>query len=482
MERVLLLEKTPFQLRAALIEDGRVNALDSFFEDDENVGGSLYLARVENVIKGMQACFAYIGDDKNAYLYYADIPGSSPEKSISELVKQGDELIVQVVKEKSGNKGARITANIRLPFSHFILTPFDPSVGVSHKIADEEMKNKLRVLAAQCLGKDCGCIFRTSAADADLEELTGELTAAKEEYAALKNRAAIARPGTLLSRKRSQWEEACARFPADRWIVNEEDGLLQIRESYPGADVRLEREGLYEKYGAEEALEEACSRRVWLKSGGYLIIDYTEAMTVVDVNSGRFTGKKSIEETALSINREAAAEAARQLRLRNIGGIIVIDFIDMKKEDSRRAVIAALAEAMETDTAAHTIVGMTKLGLVELTRKKIGKSLREVMLSPCGECEGGNVASNLMICENVRRALHRAVFSNSVSAVLLTLNDQIAELIAGSDGLRDELHTAYPDRSFYVAGDRSFSKENYVFTYAKSAEDIAGYKRMGKLL
>jgi len=395
--------------KAAVLEDG---VTVEFYMDrrvDHRLIGNVYKGRVENVLPGMQAAFVDIGLEKNAFLYIEDAiigrnAGDNGAKhdysrlNIGDYLKQGQELLVQVAKEAIGTKGPRVTTQITLPGRYLVLMPTVDYIGVSRRIESEEERERLRDLAVLVKPKDMGLIVRTMAEGVDEEEFRRDIRVVGDLWRNAILRSA-AKPAPYLVHSdldlvqrilRDIFAEDVDRLTLDS--RNDYERVLDLLESFDsGLKTKVflnEKEDIFADYGVDQEIERALRRKVWLKSGGYLIIDQAEALTAIDVNTGKFVGTTNLEDTVLKTNLEAAKEIARHLRLRNIGGIIIIDFIDMFDEEHRSAVLRLLEEEVKKDKTKISIFGITRLGLMEITRKKTQPSLSEVLQKQCPYCGG----------------------------------------------------------------------------------------------
>lgn len=382
----------------ALLEDDNLAELYIEDNDRKRTVGNIYRGKVINVLPGMQAAFIDIGLDRNAFLYIDDIVGHD-NKTIEEILKEGQELTVQVNKEASGSKGARVSTNISLPGKHIVLIPTADYIGVSKKIADAEERKQLKDLANELKPEDMGLIIRTAAKDIRAKTLKRELALLLDLWEDLKNKEQEGKvPRLLYSDESLIYRTFRDHFNNDveKLIINDFDQYKKIlswtKRLMPKFKNRIyyqeTGQELFSQYGIEDKIKQAVRRKVWLKSGAYLIIEPTEALTVIDVNTGKYVGKTDLEDTVLKTNLEAVDQIAAQIRLRDIGGIIIIDFIDMVEEDHRQVVLEALREAVKKDRTKTNIVGFTGLGLVEMTRKKARQRLSASLLKSCPHCGG----------------------------------------------------------------------------------------------
>jgi ribonuclease G len=389
----------------AMLEDG---LLTEFYTDrpaERRLVGSIYKAKIENVLPGMQAAFVQIGLEKNAYLYIDDLLPANLTKvpevkpSIAELIKPGDELIVQVSKEPLGTKGARVTTHFSIPGRWIVYMPNADYVGVSRKIGSEAERTRLKQIAEEIRQPGEGLIIRTVAEGESSEALESDLQFLRGEWNEIMKQGETAKPPAVLYREPDVLERMVRdafNEQVDELVIDDAakgKALMELVSSI-SADlagrIRIyrDREPIHQAYKVREQLEKAMRRKIWLKSGGYLVLDRTEALTVIDVNTGKYTGKDDPEATVFTTNAEAADEIARLLRLRDIGGIVLVDFIDMEDESHRSEVAARLTQAFSRDRTKAFAVGWTKLGLMEITRKKARESLDDAFMETCSCCGG----------------------------------------------------------------------------------------------
>ncbi|WP_438444315.1 Rne/Rng family ribonuclease [Gorillibacterium sp. sgz5001074] len=404
MKRIVV-RYEPGASTVALMEDGQLAEFFVEQPEDRERAGNIYKGRVVNVLPGMQAAFVDIGLKKNAFLYIDDLLPVHLEKkpkvkpSITELVKEGQELLVQVKKEPLGTKGARVTTHFTIPGRWVVLLPDADYVAVSRKIESEQERLRLKNAGNQIRQPGDGLIIRTVAEGESEESLEKDLAILNGIWAGLLRRAEESVPPALLYRDlgmihrliRDLFSDSVDELVIDDGRSAQEIGaLLSSFAPELKGRVRLFQEGgsVLKHYGIEEQLERAFRRKVWLANGGYLVVDITEALTVIDVNTGKYTGTVDLEQTVFETNLEAAEEIARLLRLRDIGGMIIADFIDMDEERHRRLVTERLESCMRKDRTKVQVVGWTKLGLVEITRKKVRPNLDELLTEPCPQCGG----------------------------------------------------------------------------------------------
>lgn len=448
MNREFLLETVRGQTRLAVIEDGALCELYYERPGSEKLAGNLYLGRVQNILPGMNAAFVDIGQEKNAFLYAGDIPVDTREEQelanrmkdarIEKMIRPGQELLVQVVKEPGGTKGCRISSHVTVPGRMSVLLPSVNYVGISRKITDPAERERLRAIASELIGDSgMGMIVRTAAEGVEAEALARDYRASCELWKELENRARhskapklIHSDGSLALRVvRDMLDESVAAIRVDDSALCVEVcryAQLVAPELADRVHEHTGRTPLFDVYRVDAQMDKRMGRYVWLKSGGSLVVDETEAMTVIDVNTGKFVGKKSFDETVFKLNCEAAREIARLLRLRDIGGIIIIDFIDMDSEEHRQALLALLKELMVADRNRTNVVGFTGLGLVEMTRKKVRRPLTKQLKHMCTICGGsGNVYSYETSAWSIVRELWAWTRTQSTGPLLVETTEPI---------------------------------------------------------
>ncbi|MCA0147442.1 Rne/Rng family ribonuclease [Rossellomorea vietnamensis] len=421
---------------------------------EESLTGNIYLGRVIKVQKGLGAAFVDFGQGKNGYLHEKDFPqnvkayheGSDPTP-IGNLVHEGEKVIVQVLKDEMGTKGARLTAVIELKGEHLVYMPKGYYVAVSKKVDDENRK-VLRRLAHEWKQGGEGIVMRTNASGVKEAVLQEEVISLRTRYEGLERVSLRAKCPSPLSRQDTFYEdlhEYLKKGGGGKIVFDEYDSLLQVEEM-SGEGIRKKwnfdlyqgSENIFKHYDVSSAWESALKKIVWLPNGATLIIEATEAMTVVDVNSGKFTGKDNLEQTILETNKLAAAEMAKQLTIRNLSGMILIDFIDMKKDSHRQEVMDALSEALISDRQRTTIVGFTKLGILELTRKRTRQPLAASLTRPCSVCHGtGREMSPETMAFKLERELWECVGMDG-SRIEVEATRDVADSFAGKQGIHIE--------------------------------------------
>jgi Rne/Rng family ribonuclease len=393
------------ETRVAVLADGALQEIFVSHEDRRSIVGDIYKGRVQNVLPGMEAAFVDIGHNRNALLYVGDIfvdaPRQRERQDITKILKQGQEIIVQVTKDPMGSKGARLTTYISLAGRYLVLLPQVTTVGISHKLGEDE-RARLRKAVEEVRPKDVGIIVRTVARDAEAAELRKSLTYLNKVWRQV-HRAAEKKRAPAILYQEPELELKVVRDIMDasyeRILVDSHRSFRRIKHYLklvaPELAERVVRYAdetpVFEALDVNRQIVDALSRSVPLPSGGSIVIDDTEALTAIDVNTGRYVGNKSLEETVLRTNIEAVTEVVRQLRLRDIGGIIIIDFIDMNEAKNRRAVLKALNQELEKDRTKTYVVELTKLGLVEMTRKNVSEGLIEAFGETCPVCHGRGI-------------------------------------------------------------------------------------------
>jgi len=418
MASEIIIDVGASETRVALLEEGELVELHIEKNSSERFVGNIYRGKVKNVLPGMQAAFIDIGYERNAFLYVndaisqTDCSDNEKEKlngrnlNICDVLKPGQEITVQVIKEPIGTKGPRVTTHITLPGRYMVLLPNADYTGVSRRIENEEERVRLKKIADSLKPEGKGLIIRTAAEGKEEEDFLKDLDFLIKLWETTKSKEHKGHVPRCIYQEYSIVERTVRDlFTQDvsKFIINDVQQYervlelldlisppLKARVKYFSKDYQI-----FEYYQIESQILRAMSRKVWLKSGGYIVIDKTEALTVIDVNTGKFTGRHNLEDTVVRTNIEAAAEIAKQLRLRDIGGIIIIDFIDMHENEHQKMVMDALIQSLKKDRTKTTVIGMTGLGLIEMTRKKVRSELSVIMSNDCPYCGGtGKVPSS----------------------------------------------------------------------------------------
>jgi ribonuclease G len=446
----ILINVTPSEVRAALLENGVLQEVYIERAARRGLISNIYKGRVSRVLPGMQAAFIDIGLDRTAFLHASDIvspsvAGNGDEvPDIKGLAREGDGIMVQVVKDPLGNKGARLTTYITLPSRLLVLLPFSDTVGVSARIEDDDERNRLRNMVTDLLEEqelECGVIVRTAAEGTTADAIEADLRYTLKLWEVVKERSGLANVKTLVHEDLSlpmRVLRDLVTADVERILVDSEadfDAMQAFSSTFlPDAQPMLEhyqrRRPIFDLHGIEDEIHKSLDRKITLKSGGYVIFDQTEAMTTVDVNTGAYVGHRNLEETIYRTNLEAAVAIARQLRLRNLGGIIIIDFIDMQEEGHRDSVLQVLEKSMCRDHARHQITPVSPLGLVEMTRKRTRESLQHILGEDCPGCDGsGYVMTAETVCFEIFREIIRQSRQFDVEEVLVLAHQDVIELL-----------------------------------------------------
>jgi ribonuclease G len=425
----ILVNVAPRETRAAIVETGVLQEIYVERTSRRGLVSNLYKGRVSRVLPGMQAAFVDIGLERTAFLHVADIANAPTDDTvvlpqvddIRRLVSPGDDILVQVIKDPLGTKGARLTTFIALPSRYVVYLPRGEGIGVSARIEDEAERQRLKEAVSELIepGIEGGYILRTAAQGVSAESLREDIAYLEKLWRHVRVRALETPPGSIVHADlplplrvlRDELSRGVSRVLVDS--PRDQAEMIAFAANFmPDAATRIELYAgprpIFDLHGIEEEIAKALERKVTLKSGGHLVIDQTEAMTTIDVNTGAYVGHRNLEETIFRTNLEAAVSIARQLRLRNLGGIIIIDFIDMRDEAHRRQVLAALERALSGDRAQTHIVSLSPLGLVEMTRKRTRESLEHLLCVACPTCEGrGFVKSPETVCNEIFREIVR---------------------------------------------------------------------------
>jgi len=470
MSSEILINVNSGETRVALLENDLLVELYLERDSEQGITGNIYKGRVVRVLPGMQAAFVDIGLEKAAFLYVSDVhqdfddleslmrareeegnglssneeeevPNLDTPFHIEDLLHEGQEILVQVSKEPLGTKGARITSHISLPGRHLVLMPMVDHVGVSRRIENEAERRRLREIIQQIRPPGCGVIARTASEGKGEAEFRQDLDFLLKMWNNIQKRKAVSPVPSLVHRDLGLSLRAIRDLfsqEVERVVIDSKDEYQKILEFcdtfMPQLKSSIELydkdEPLFDYYAIEMEISRALGRKIWLKSGGYIVIDMTEALTVIDVNTGRFVGKRNLEDTILKTNLEAVKEIAYQLRLRNIGGIIIIDFIDMEKESSREKVFQALIEALKKDKSKTNILKISELGLVEMTRKRTRESLGRILSERCFYCEGrGYLKSRSTICQEIFREIQRDIRDLRGPDILVDVHPHVASYL-----------------------------------------------------
>ncbi len=465
MPKEIIFNCTKYETRIAILEN---RVLSSFYVeriDERSIAGNIYKGRVVRVIPGIQAAFVDIGLDRSAFLYVADIyselsdtdfftngdddpieyeQGESSEQyifPIENILKEGQEILVQVSKEPLGSKGARITSHISLAGRNLVAMPTSHHIGISRKITDEQERHRLREIIEKLRPEKYGFIARTLSEGKGEDELRGDFDYLPKLWNTIRENSRHTKTPGLVHRELSMTLRSIRDLyteDVERIIVDSEEEYRELTDfmnsfmPYMKSSIDLYKDNIpiFDTFGIELDIGKLLDKKVWLKSGGYIVIEETEALCAIDVNTGKYVGKKNMEETILKTNMEAVKEIAYQLRMRNTGGIIIIDFIDMEIGANRERVFNALKAEMEKDRNKTSIQKISEIGLVEMTRQRRRKSLKATMCEPCPCCEGrGTLKSRASVCYEIFRELAREASRDIAGTLCVLAHAEVATLL-----------------------------------------------------
>ena len=503
MPSELVINVTSQETRIALIENGIIAELFIERQSEKGIGGNIYKGRVVRVLPGMQAAFVDIDLDRSAFLYVDDVyedydylelmMGGSRENGdvslerdrkdtlapsrysspIEDMLHEGQEVLVQVSKEPIGSKGARVTAHISLPGRYLVFMPTVDHIGVSRRIEDEGERKRLKEIVSRIKPPDAGFIVRTASEGRTEEDLLMDLNFLLKLWERVQNKKVNAPVPSIIHSDL----DICLRAIRDLYTkdvgkvvvdsAKEYNELIEFIETFiPQLKYSIEfyeaEEPIFDAYGIEVEISRALGRKVWLKSGGYIVIEETEALTAVDVNTGKYVGKGNPEDTILKTNLEAVKEIAYQLRLRNIGGIIIIDFIDMEREGGRERVFQTLYEALKKDRAKTNILRISELGLVEMTRKRTRENLSRILCESCSYCEGkGVIKSKTTLCFEIFREIRREAMNVPSNMIIVSLHPEVADFLYDEERYAIEELEDKLKKKIIIKVRSSFHQEEY---------------------
>jgi ribonuclease G len=479
----ILINWAPQETRVAVVENGAVQELHIERTLERGLVGNVYLGKVARVLPGMQSAFVDIGLDRAAFLHVADLNppangsgarGEAAATPIERQIFEGQSLTVQVIKDPIGSKGARLSAQISIAGRMLVFLPHDKHIGISQKIGPAEARELLRTRMQALVGEQPGgFILRTNAEEACDGELGDDIAYLRKTWARIRERAMASPPGTLLHQDLSLAErvlrdlsnEATQTIRIDSGL--QFDSLRKFGETFmPRSAAKLElyrgERPILDLFGIEDEIARALSRRVALKSGGTLVIDQTEAMTTIDVNTGGFVGARNFEDTVFKTNLEAAGAIARQLRLRNLGGMVIVDFIDMMREDHQQAVLAEFRKQLARDRTRTTVSGFSQLGLVELTRKRTRESLAHMLCEPCPTCEGrGQVKTARTVCYDILREILREARQFSPKEFRIVASAAVVEMMLDEESVHLAGLSEFIGKPISLSTEPSLNPEQY---------------------
>ncbi len=507
MSSEIVMNITERETRLALVEDGQVVEIHIERKGERGIVGNIYKGRVIKVLPGMQAAFVDIGLPRAAFLYVGDVhphvhdlnfmaqeeEDEEPEPQdeqirddmaeqlhtftpIEELLQEGEDILVQISKEPLGSKGARVTSHISIPGRHLVFMPTVDHVGISRRIENEPERQRLKEIITRIKPPSCGIIVRTVSEHETAEKLNDDLTFLQGTWQRIMEKEKIVPACSLIYEDL----DLCLRGVRDLFTENVSRLVVDCREQFhrivefmdmflPAlkscVDLYEGDEPIFEKFGVEMELNKALGRKVWLKSGGYINIDFTEALVAIDVNTGRYVGKRNLQETILKTNLEAAREIAYQLRLRNIGGIIIVDFIDMDRPVDREKVSNSLQEFLKKDKQKTNILKISELGLVQMTRKRTRESLTRTLCESCPYCEGkGFVKSEITVCYEILRAIVSDIADNRSSAIRVSAHPEVVKLLFEQEREQLEAIQKKYDTTIQLNPDPNLFQEQYEIT------------------
>ncbi len=478
MKEQILVNITPQETRVATIDDGVVQDLHIERSAQRGIVGNIYLGMVKRVLPGMQSAFIEIGLERAAFLHIADVieqrqHPNEPQR-IERLVHEGQTVLVQVIKDPIGTKGARLSTQISIAGRYLVYLPQETRIGISQRIEDDTERNLLRDRMEKLLkGGHQGYIVRTSAEHATDEELQADIEYLNRIWSDIRQKSQTLPAQSLLFQDLSLQ----LRVLRDIVTAGTEQVLVDSRENFqrmsefatqfvidvlPRIRHYTGERPLFELYGIETEIEKALSRRVNLKFGGYLIIDQTEAMTTIDVNTGGFVGTRNFDDTIFKTNLEATHVIARQLRLRNLGGIIIVDFIDMDCEEHRKSVLEELGKALSSDRTKITISGFTSLGLVEITRKRTRESLAHILCEPCPTCQGrGEIKTAQTVCYEILREILREARQFNAREYRILAAQSVIDMLLDEESTSLAELADFIGKPIYLQVENTYSQEQY---------------------
>jgi len=478
----ILINWAPQETRVAIVENGAVQELHIERALERGLVGNVYLGKVARVLPGMQSAFVGIGLDRAAFLHVADLNppagtsgrGDAAATPIERQIFEGQSLTVQVIKDPIGTKGARLSAQISIAGRMLVFLPHDKHIGISQKIGSQELRDQLRTRMHALVGEQPGgFILRTNAEEATDAELADDIAYLRKTWAGIRERAQAHPPGTLLHQDLSLAErvlrdlanEATHAIRIDSGL--QYDKLKQFGETFmPSSAAKLElyrgERPIFDLFGIEEEIVRALARKVELKSGGTLVIDQTEAMTTIDVNTGGFVGARNFEDTVFKTNLEAAGAIARQLRLRNLGGMVIVDFIDMVREEHQQAVLAEFRKQLARDRTRTTVSGFSQLGLVELTRKRTRESLAHMLCEPCPTCAGrGQVKTARSVCYDILREILREARQFNPKEFRIVASAAVVEMLLDEESVHLAGLSEFIGKPISLSTEPSMNPEQY---------------------
>ncbi len=470
----LIMDYTPYVTRVALVEDGELIEFSVERALAKGIVGNIFKGKVENVLGGMKAAFVNIGLERNGFLYFGDSLVDS-KRLHDELPKKkynysaGDVIMCQAIKDQFGQKGARLTTDISLPGYFLVFLPTSSFLGVSRKIDNEKRRDYLEHLVKTICPKGCGFIIRSAADTASDDDIILEAQHLVETWQKVQQDFVTAPEKSVVFEECTLFERALRdsfSFAVDKVVVN--DGIIADaikRMGNHNVELYAGERSIMSHFNLTTQINHLCDRKVQLENGAHIVIDKTEALTVIDVNTGKYVGSTNLEDTVFKTNLAAAKCIAKQIRLRNISGIVVIDFIDMQLEEHRQAVLQTLNEELKKDRLKTSTVGMTPLGLVELTRKKARLPIDEFMLKACTHCEGGYVTSDVQIMFRLRDELIDFVLAHRCSNEFwVGVNPNIFNMVFDSGMYQRQAELYWKDKTIYLYQNAAICRSKFVLS------------------
>ncbi len=503
MNKKVIIDVGLTEERVAITEDGRLVEIHIERIEDDKIVGNIYKGKVINVLPGIEAAFVDIGIERNVFLHIDSTPNAEDSEKVKDAqtstnhpptvdkIKVGQEIIVQVVKEAITPKGARVTTNIGLPGRYLVLMPNNVSIGISHRVEDEKERERLKKILQQTKPKDVGLIIRTAGWGKELEDFLPDLDFLIRLWNKIKKRAKKAKAPMLLH------EDLTLTYRIIRDLFTEEidEILINSKTEYknilkflktlslsnlePRVSFYNDEKTIFEEYGIEKEINKALQKKVWLKCGGYLIFDQAEALTVIDVNTGKFVGKKDMRRTILKTNLQAVEEIGLQLRLRDIGGVIIVDLIDMENQEDRKKVVKKLEESLKKDKTKTNIIQNSELGLVELTRKRSRRDLENMLRTSCPYCSGtGRVLSAETVSNMVLRKLEKLCKTSRAEAVLLGVHPKVEEILSGTKMLLVKQLEKNCRKTIFIKASKNIHIERIEVVAVGRLKEVKKIKRM----
>jgi ribonuclease G len=477
MSEEILINFSPLETRVAVMAQGVVQEIHIERTVSQGLVGNIYLGKINRILPGMQSAFIEVNLERTAFLHVADIRQArdQPERPIEKILSEGQSLMVQVIKDPIGTKGARLSTQISLAGRMLVHLPQDKHIGISQRIEDAAEREALRSRLAALVPEEeaGGFIVRTMAENATDAELQADIAYLRKLWRDIQDKARVSAAPSLLYRELNLGQRVLRDFvhaETSRIVIDTEKDFAEMQrfasEYTPTVTPLLElytsQRPLFDLYGVEDEIEKALARRVDLKSGGYLIIDQTEAMTTIDVNTGGFVGIRNFDDTVFKTNLEAAQSIARQLCLRNLGGIIIVDFIDMENTEHRQAVLSAFNKALERDHTRLTVNGFTALGLVEMTRKRTRESLAHILCETCPTCGGrGEIKTARTVAYGILRELLREARQFEAQEYRILASPQVIDLFLDEESQSLATLSDFIGKTVSLQAEGSYAQEQY---------------------